>query len=93
MWRTNPLSALLQLFSFPLLMASLLILLLKRDLPRTTDLILVICTEVGGMVFIFTNLFPFSYLLGQYAQAALFVLAASLTGGYLFTKKHWPKNA
>ena len=93
MWRTNPLSALLQLIAFSLLMVSLLMMLLKRNLPRTVDLILVICTEVGGMVFIFTNLFPFSYLLGQYAQAALFVLAASMTGGYLFTKKHWPKNA
>ena len=91
--REKPLPALLQLIAFPLLIASLLMMLLKRNLPRTVDLILVICTEVGGMVFIFTNLFPFSYLLGQYAQAALFVLAASLTGGYLFTKKHWPKQA
>ena len=92
-WRIKPLSALLQLIAFLLLIASLLILLLKRNLPRTVDLLLVICTAAGGMVFIFTNLFPFSYLPGKSAQAALFVLAASLTGGYLFTGKHWPKKA
>ena len=92
-WRIKPLTALLQLIAFLLLIASLLILLLKRNLPRTVDLLLVICTEAGGMVFIFTNLFPFSYLPGKSAQAALFVLAASLTGGYLFTMKHWPKEA
>ena len=92
-WRIKPLSALLQLIAFLLLIASLLILLLKRNLPRTVDLLLVICTEAGGIVFIFTNLFPFSYLPGKSAQAALFVLAASLTGGYLFTMKHWPKKA
>ena len=92
-WRIKPLSALLQLIAFLLLIASLLILLLKRNLPRTVDLLLVICTEAGGIVFIFTNLFPFSYLPGKSAQAALFVLAASLTGGYLFTMKHWPKEA
>ena len=92
-WRIKPLTALLQLIAFLLLTASLLILLLKRNLPRTVDMLLVICTEAGGMVLIFINLFPLTYLLGQYAQAALFVLAASLTGGYLFTGKHWPKKA
>ncbi len=91
--RIKPLTALLQLIAFLLLIASLLILLLKRNLPRTVDLLLVICTAAGGMVLIFIDLFPLTYLLGEYAQAALFVLAASLTGGYLFTGKHWPKKA
>ena len=92
-WRTKPLSTLLQLIAFLLLTASLLILLLKRNLPRTVDLLLVICAGVGGMVFIFTKFFPFSFLPGKSAQAALFTLAALLTSEYLFTRKHWPKKA